>query len=141
MSSFPLPIPTVLLYGIAIAAVLIYLPFLAVAYNRLKIENGLVSPRTIFDKLPAYAQRATWAHQNAFEAFTLFTAAALMAYVTNVTNPIAAWAVLIFVIGRSLYPIFYILNVPIGRSFSFALGSLGIATLIGLSLAQVSSLS
>lgn len=141
MSSFPLPIPTVLLYGIAIAAVLIYLPFLAVAYNRLKIENGLVSPRTIFDKLPAYAQRATWAHQNAFEAFVLFTAAALMAYVTNVSNPIAAWAVVIFVIGRLLYPIFYILNVPIGRSFAFVLGSLGIATLIGLSLAQVSNLS
>jgi len=33
----------------------------------------------MFDKLPPYAQRATWAHQNSFEAFIMILAAALMA--------------------------------------------------------------
>jgi uncharacterized MAPEG superfamily protein len=136
MSSFPLPIPTLLLCGIVAAAVLIYLPYTIVAFNRLKVENGLITPRAVFDKLPPYAQRAAWAHQNSFEAFMLFSAAALMAYVTQVGDPLAGWAVVIFVGSRLLYPIFYILNIPAGRALMFVTGSLGIGILMMLSLIQ-----
>ncbi len=131
------PISAVLLYSIAAAAVLIYLPFLLVAYARASIGyEALSTPRAIFDKLPTYAQRATWAHQNSFEAFMVFTAAALMAYVTGVNSPVAAFAAIAFVVARLLYSVFYILNIPILRSLMFGVGSLGSGTLFFLSIIQ-----
>jgi uncharacterized MAPEG superfamily protein len=127
---------TIFLYSIAAAAVLIYLPFLVVAYSRLRVGYDQSAPRAMFDKLPPYAQRATWAHQNSFEGFMIFAAAALMAYVTNVNSPIAVVAALAFVAARLLYSIFYILNIPLLRSLMFAVGSLSWGTLMYLSIIQ-----
>jgi uncharacterized MAPEG superfamily protein len=127
---------TIFLYSIAAAAVLIYLPFLVVAYARLRVGYDQSAPRTMFDKLPPYAQRATWAHQNSFEGFMIFAAAALMAYVTNVNSPIAVVAAIAFVAARLLYSIFYILNIPLLRSLMFAVGSLSWGTLMYLSIIQ-----
>jgi uncharacterized MAPEG superfamily protein len=131
---------SVLLYGIAAAGVLVYLPFLLVAAGRLQTgynRAAMAAPRAMFDKLPGYAQRATWAHQNSFESFTLFAAAALMAYVAGVSTSIATIAVLVYTIARLLYSIFYVANAPILRSLMFAMGSLCIGTLVVLSLLQV----
>jgi len=129
----------IFLYSIAAAAVLIYVPFLVVAYARVRVGYDISAPRTIFDKLPPYAQRATWAHQNSFEAFMVFAAAAFMAYVTGVNSSTAATAAIAFVAARFLYSIFYILNIPILRSLMFAIGSLSSAILIFLSIIQASS--
>lgn len=135
LPALPLPTSTILLASIFAAAVLVYLPYGLVAYGRLQIGmEALITPRAVFDKLPAWAKRATWAHQNAFEAFTLFAAAALMAYVTGQDSPLAAWAAIVFVVARSLYPVFYILNIAPGRALAFVVGSLSIATLMGLSV-------
>lgn len=131
------PVSTLLLFGIVAAAVLIYLPFLWVAYGRVTVGYDMASPRALFDQLPAYAQRATWAHQNSFESFALFTAAALMAYVTQVDSASAKIAVLAYVAARLFYSVFYILNIPILRSLMFAVGSTAIATLMIASLQQV----
>lgn len=87
MKLFQLAPDVILLYCIAAAAVLIYLPFLVVGYARVQVGYDIAAPRALFDKLPAYAQRATWAHQNSFETFMTFAAAALMAYVTGVNSP------------------------------------------------------
>ncbi|NEP36695.1 MULTISPECIES: MAPEG family protein [Moorena] len=57
----------ILLYCIVGATVLIYLPFLVVGYSRFKLGYDQSAPRAMFDQLPPYAQRATWAHQNSFE--------------------------------------------------------------------------
>jgi uncharacterized MAPEG superfamily protein len=127
-----------LLYGIVAAAVLVYLPFLVVAYGRVKVGYDIAAPRALFDKLPAYAQRATWAHQNSFESFSLFAAAALMAVMTQVNTPLATGAVVAYLVARLLYSILYILNIPILRSLMFGIGSVGIATLMILSLRQIS---
>ncbi|MEH2310130.1 MAG: MAPEG family protein [Nostoc sp.] len=130
----------IFLYSIAAAAVLIYLPFLVVAYARARIGYEMFStPRAMFDKLPPYAQRATWAHQNTFEAFMVFAAAALMAYVTGVNSSIAQVAAIAFVVARLLYSIFYILNIPLLRSLMFGIGILGSASLIFLSIIQATS--
>ena len=134
LPALPLPVPTILLGCLAVAVVLVYVPFIVVAYGRLQSGYDSAAPRAMFDKLPPYAKRATWAHQNAFEALSLFTVAALMAYVTGVQSPLAGWAAIVFVVARSLYPVFYILNVPIGRSLMFAIGNLCVGTLIVLSL-------
>lgn len=130
---------SIFLYCIAAAAVLIYLPFLVVAYARVRVGYDYASPRTMLDKLPPYAQRATWAHQNSFETFMVFAAAALMAYVTNVNSSLAAGVAIAFVAARLLYSIFYILNIPLLRSLMFALGSLGSGTLMVLSIIQATS--
>ncbi|MCG6134369.1 MAG: MAPEG family protein [Nostoc sp. LLA-1] len=140
MTLLQIPVSNIFLYSIAAAAVLIYLPFLLVAYGRLQIGyEALATPRAKFDKLPPYAQRATWAHQNSFEAFMLFATAALMAYVTGVTSSTAAVAAIAFVVARLLYSVFYILNIPLLRSLMFGIGSLGSATLIILSIIQATS--
>ncbi|MBN3869163.1 MAPEG family protein [Nostoc sp. JL33] len=130
----------IFLYSIAAAAVLIYVPFLVVAYARVRIGYEMFStPRPMLDKLPPYAQRATWAHQNTFEAFMVFAAAALMAYVTGVNSFTAQIAAIAFVVARLLYSIFYILNIPLLRSLMFGIGILGSATLFFLSIIQATS--
>ncbi|WP_414752079.1 MAPEG family protein [Anabaena sp. CCY 9910] len=126
----------IFLYSIAAAAVLIYLPFLVVGYARVRVGYDVSAPRAMFDKLPPYGQRATWAHQNSFEAFMIFAAAALMAYVTGVNSPTAVWAAIAFLVARLLYSIFYILNIPLLRSLMYAIGSLGSGTLFVLSIIQ-----
>jgi uncharacterized MAPEG superfamily protein len=132
-----LSVSTILLYSIVGAVVLAYAPFLVVAWGRLKAGYDQAAPRAMFDKLPPYAQRATWAHQNGFEALIIYGLAALMAYVTGVDSDWAMKAAIAFLIARSLYSIFYISNLPIGRSLMFALGSLSGWTLFALSLLKV----
>ncbi|MUL39166.1 MAPEG family protein [Gloeocapsopsis dulcis] len=136
MNLSQLPASTVFLYCIVAAVVLIYLPFLVVGYARVQVGYDIAAPRAMFDKLPSYAQRATWAHQNSFEAFMIFAAAALMAYVTGVNSNVAVGAAIAFVIVRLLYSVFYVANIPIGRSLMFAIGSLCSGTLFVLSLLQ-----
>lgn len=131
---FSLPVPTLLLYSIAAAAVLVYLPFLPIGWARLSVGYDMASPRLMFDKLPPYAQRATWAHQNAFESIALFAPAAILAYVTGQDSQLAGIAAIAYVIARFLFPVFYIFNLPLLRSLMFAVASASTATLFWLSL-------
>ena len=108
-----LSVSLILLYSIVGAVILTYAPFLVVAWGRLQLGYNQSAPRAMFDKLPAYAQRATWAHQNSFEALTIYGLAALMAYITGVTSDWAKIAAIAFIIVRLLYSVFYILNVPL----------------------------
>ena len=124
----------ILLYCVVAAAALVYLPFLVVGYARMSLGYDLGAPRAMFDKLPAYGQRATWAHQNAWEAFSLFSVAALMAYITHQSSSVAIGAAIAFVIVRFFYGVFYIFNIPLARSLMFAIGSVCIGTLFVLSL-------
>ena len=132
-----LSVSTILLYSIVAAAISVYLPFLLVAYARAKVGYDTSAPRAMFDQLPDYAKRATWAPQNGFETFMIYSAAALMAYVTGVSSSLAAVCAIAFVILRLLFSLFYITNVPIARSLMFGLGSLCTYTLFGLSLIKI----
>ncbi len=134
-----LPGSAIYLYAIAAAAALIYLPFLVVGYGRMRVGYDTSAPRLMFDKLPPYAQRATWAHQNSFEAFMIFAAAALMAYVTGQNSALAAGAAIAFLIARTLYSIFYILNIPLGRSLMFGIGTVCSGILFVLSILSANS--
>ncbi|MDJ0737089.1 MAG: MAPEG family protein [Nostocaceae cyanobacterium] len=134
MMLLELPVSAIFLYSIAAAAALIYVPYVVVAYARFSVGLDLSAPRAMFDKLPNYAQRAAWAHQNSFETFMIFAAAALMAYVTGVDSNQAAIAALAFLVARLLYSISYILNIPILRSLMFGIGSLCTITLFVLSI-------
>jgi len=124
----------ILLYGIAIAGGLIYLPYMVVAYARVSIGMDMNAPRAMFDRLPDYAKRATWAHQNSFEVFALFAAASLVAYVTNVASDKTSLYVIVFLAARFLFSTFYILNLPWLRSPMWAIGMVCIASLFSASL-------
>ncbi|MGD1704774.1 MAPEG family protein [Dapis sp. BLCC M229] len=139
MSLLELAAPSILLDAIVIGAMLVYAPFLVVAYGRVQVGYDLGAPRALFEKLPDYAKRATWAHQNSFETFILFAAASFMAYLTEQDSVLAIGASVAFVIGRFFYSIFYILDVPIGRSLMFVISSSGTAILFILSLISVNN--
>lgn len=132
-----LSVSATLLTCIVVAAVLIYVPFLVVVWGRIQVGYDPAAPRALFDKLPAYAQRATWAHQNSFESFPLFAAGALMAFVTQVESVWANIAAIAYIAARFLFSVFYILNLPLLRSLMFGVGTLGIGTLMVLSLLQL----
>ncbi|MGB5631693.1 MAG: MAPEG family protein [Waterburya sp.] len=132
-----LSVNLILLCSIVGAVILTYAPFLVVAWGRLQSGYDQSAPRAMFDKLPAYAQRATWAHQNSFEALTIYGLAALMAYNTGVESDWAKIAAIAFLVARLLYSVFYILNIPTWRSLMFAIGSLSGWTLFTLSILQV----
>ncbi len=132
-----LSVGAILVYSIVGAAVSIYLPFLVVAYARARTGYDTSAPRAIFDKLPDYGKRATWAHQNSFETFMVYAAAALTAYVTGVSGNLAIACAIVFVASRLLYSLFYIANIPIARSLMFGIGSLCTYTLFGLSVIHI----
>jgi uncharacterized MAPEG superfamily protein len=138
MPALPFSTSTILLYCVAIAAFLVYLPLPIVAAERAKLGiEAFQTPRAMTDKLPLYARRAFWAHQNGFESFLLFAVAALMAYVVGVQSAIAGWAAILYVVARTLYPFFYISNILPGRSLMFALASFGTLTLFVQSLSTL----
>ena len=128
-----LPMPGFLLLSIALAAILIYLPYLVVAYGRFQVGYNPSAPRAQFAQLPAYAQRATWAHENGFESMITYAPAALMAYLTGQESGLACTAALLYLVARTLYPLFYILDLPWWRSPMFAIANLGTLTLYVLS--------
>jgi uncharacterized MAPEG superfamily protein len=129
-----LPTPAILLGSIGLAAALIYFPYLLVVLGRFQAGYDMGAPRANFDKMPDYAKRASWAHQNSFETFVTFAAAALMAYVTKQDSAYVANLAIAFVAARLLFSIFYIINFPIGRSLMFGVGSFATATLMIMSI-------
>jgi uncharacterized MAPEG superfamily protein len=146
---FGIPWIGVPLVAIVGAAISIYVPYALVAYGRFATgfdPETFKAPRAAFDRLPDYAKRATWAHQNSFEVFAPFAAACLMCFVTaphpftvlgipaDISNALAS---LIFVLSRLSYAAAYILDQPAWRSLSWAVsvtctGSLMLTALRGL---------
>lgn len=131
-----LSMKTLLLGSIAVEAFLVYLPFVAVALARVTNDYDIAAPRAMIDKLPDWAKRANWAHQNAWEAFAIFTAAALMAYVSGLDNETARLQVMAHVGARLLFPVFYIANIPLLRSLMFAIASVCAFSLMFASVTQ-----
>ncbi|MFQ3614849.1 MAG: MAPEG family protein [Cyanobacteriota bacterium] len=139
-----LPLEAIPLFSVAAAMFLVYLPMGVVGYARARVGYNISAPRAMFDRLPPYGQRATWAHENGFETFGMFAAAALIAYVTGTHSD--PWyfgltgaegvAVLcgVFLVARLFYNLCYIADIPIGRSLCFLAGSLSTLGLLLISL-------
>ena len=128
----------ILLYAVVGAVFLTYFPYIFVAVGCFQAGFDISAPRAMFDKLPDYAKRATWAHQNCFEALPIFAAAALMAYVTGVDADWAKYSAFAFLGSRLLFSVFYILDVPPLRSLMFGVGSAASFTLFAMSLKTLS---
>jgi uncharacterized MAPEG superfamily protein len=125
----------VLLWSIAVAAFLIYVPFVAVSIGRFQVGYDYHAPRALFEKLPPYARRANWAHQNALEVFPIFAAAVLMVLVTERTSNLAANLAVAYLVCRLLHGAFYIADIPVARSLAWVGGMACIAGLVAISLA------
>ncbi len=82
------------------------------------------APRAMFDRLPAWGKRATWAHQNSFESLALHAPAALLALIAVLqTGPlpgIAAFVALIQPILRFAYIGAYVGNISALRFLCWA---------------------
>ena len=88
--------------------------------------TDLAAPRAMFERLPAWGKRANWAHQNSFEAFTLFAPACLLALVSGVQGTLPGALALAFhnlgILGRLLLEA---CEAPAGRSAEQALEACG----------------
>ena len=80
----------------------------------------MAAPRAMFDRLPAWGRRATWAHQNSFEGFTLHAPACLFALIAGTTSPAALLAAWLFPLLRLIYIGAYVGNVPPLRGLCWA---------------------
>jgi uncharacterized MAPEG superfamily protein len=127
-------IPPIFLYCLIAAAAMPYVPYLAVTIGRFQAGYDFNAPRALFDKLPDFAKRATWAHQNSFEVFPLFATAVTMVCLTGKTTSAAETSAIAFIVLRLLYSAFYIANIPIARSGCWALGMGCIGSLMLTSL-------
>ena len=88
----------------------------------------------MFERLPAWGKRANWAHQNSFEAFTLFAPACLLALVTGVHGTLAGALALAWPVLRLAYIGAYVADLPPLRSLCWAgaMVSTGVLYLEGL---------
>ena len=86
--------------------------------------NDMKAPRAMFDRLPAWGKRASWAHQNSFEAFSLHAPAALLALIavlqTGELQGLAIPAALLQPLLRLAYLPAYIANIPALRGLCWA---------------------
>lgn len=86
--------------------------------------SDMKAPRAMFERLPAWGQRASWAHQNSFESFTLHAPAALLALLAVMqTGPLGGLAIpaaLLHPLLRLVYLPAYVANVPPIRSLCWA---------------------
>ena len=80
----------------------------------------LAAPRAMAERLPEWGKRANWAHQNCFEAFTLFAPTALLCLVAHVSAPAAIAAAWIHPALRLAYIGAYVANLPPLRSLCWA---------------------
>ncbi|MFN3679666.1 MAPEG family protein [Thermosynechococcus sp.] len=126
--------PWLLALSLLTATLLIYFPYIFVVVGRLQAGFDMAAPRALFEKLPPFAQRAVWAHENSFETFMPFAAAVLLTLFVGVNNSTVAIASLSFVAARFLYSICYIANFPLGRSLMFGVGTAATLTLFWQSL-------
>jgi len=82
------------------------------------------APRAMFERLPAWGKRASWAHQNSFEAFSLHAPAALLALIaalhTGALPAAAMGAALLQPLLRLIYIGAYVGNVPPLRGLCWA---------------------
>ena len=88
--------------------------------------KDMAAPRAMFERFPAWGKRASWAHQNSFEAFTLHAPAALLALIAVLHNgPLPAVAVVAAFahpVLRVAYIAAYVGNVPPLRGLCWASG-------------------
>ena len=96
--------------------------------------DDLKAPRAMFNRLPAFGQRAVWAQENSWEAITLGAPAMLLCLISGVNSSVATVAALVWPGVRLIYLAAYIGNIPPLRGLCWASGvtAVGICYVEGL---------
>lgn len=117
---------TIPLWTLLVAVILPYI-WAGSSFGARKEQFGQADnahPRTQAAKLEGKGARAYAAHQNAFEALSVYAPAVLVAHVTH-ANPLHSTILsVVWVVCRVLHGILYVNNVDKARSMMFALGML-----------------
>ena len=118
-------------WSLVLSGAVVILSLIPLAAGRSKADftpADLAAPRAMFERLPAWGKRASWAHQNSFEAFTLHAPACLLVLLaapelttTAGVSAIAAWLHPLLRLG---YVGAYVANLPPLRSLCWAGGIL-----------------
>ena len=111
--------------SLLLSALVVVLSVVPLGAARSKSEftmADLAAPRAMFERMPAWGKRASWAHQNSFEAFTLHGPACLLCLIAAVNSPIAMAVALAHPLLRLVYIVAYVWNVPPSRGLCWATG-------------------
>ena len=110
-------------WSLVLAGAVVVLSLVPLAAGRAKADftpGDLAAPRAMFERLPAWGKRASWAHQNSFEAFTLHAPACLLCLLAApavlAASPLAAAAAWLHPALRLAYIGAYVANIPPLRS-------------------------
>lgn len=100
------------------------LPIVWQGYAKFSIMSRFdnANPRVSLKSCEGAAQRATWAHDNSWEAFAPFAAAVIIGHLTSVDQTFLNVAALLFVAMRLLYGICYIMDKATLRSIVWSVG-------------------
>ncbi|MFO7630474.1 MAG: MAPEG family protein [Prochlorococcaceae cyanobacterium] len=127
-------------WSLVLAGAVVILSVVPLGLGRSKADftiADMAAPRAMFERLPAWGKRASWAHQNCFEAFGLHAPAALLCLVAGVTNPAALLAAWLHPLFRLAYLGVYVGNIPAARGLCWIGGLLCTALLYGEGLRAV----
>ena len=116
-SSAPLAWSLALAAGVLVASIV---PLGAARSQANFTLADIAAPRAMFERLPAWGQRASWAHQNCFEAFVLHAPAVLLCLLVGVSAPWTAAVALAHPLLRLVYIGAYVANKPLLRSLCWA---------------------
>tara|TARA_Y100001934_G_C11692961_1_gene468671 strand:- start:21 stop:491 length:471 start_codon:yes stop_codon:yes gene_type:complete len=135
-------IPYVWSLVLSAATVILTIPPLYVARFKAKFElSDLSSLRAMFDRYPDWGKRASWAHQNCFESFTLHAPAVLLAALAllcghDIPN-LGVFAAVAHPILRMIYIVAYLANISFLRSVCWAIGLISTGIIYGLALSAM----
>ncbi|WP_068830728.1 MAPEG family protein [Pseudomonas sp. BMS12] len=116
---------TLPLWCLFFSAVLIFLAKVPVAKAMAEEGGGRYDnhhPRAQQARLTGFGARAVAAHQNSFEAFSLFAAGVLVAHVTQTQGALIDVLAVLFVIARVLYLVLYWADLAWQRSLVWVIG-------------------
>lgn len=132
------------LWSLILSAAIVILSIVPLYLARFKAQfemQDLAALRAMFDRYPEWGKRASWAHQNCFESFTLHAPAALLAAIAVLSGHTLPYLAVIAAIShpimRALYVVVYIANISLFRSLTWALGLFFSGVLYGLAFSTM----
>jgi uncharacterized MAPEG superfamily protein len=103
------------------AAALLPFPFTLAAKWSKRFDNA--RPRSYFDTVEGWRQRAHWTQLNSFEAFPAFAAAVIVNHLVLGANPRADALALAFIVFRVLFGLCYVADKATLRSLMWLAAS------------------
>ena len=121
---------TIALWCLFIAATLHVLSKGPLALAQVKEGYDNSNPRQQQNALTGSGQRALAAHQNQIESFPLFAAGVLVATMMKVHPGAVDILAITYIVGRCLYMVAYVKDIPPARTLFFMFGYLASIALI-----------